>query len=81
MWPKAEGYSKEHDPDRLNPPKAIENFPKSDYEWLLRVINDMTLDENIRVLCARILSCTFANDLGWSSFRLISCTNAKPSSH
>ena len=81
MWPEPEGTSKADIPDHLDPPKAIENFPESDYNWLLQVINDMTLDENIRVLCARILSCTFANDLGRSSFRLISYTNAEPSSH
>jgi hypothetical protein len=53
--------------DQLEPPRVIKNFPSSDFEWLLKVIKDKTVSEDIRVLCARILSCTFATDLGTSS--------------
>ncbi|KAJ2915261.1 hypothetical protein MD484_g5137, partial [Candolleomyces efflorescens] len=65
------GVEPESVPDHLQPPKAIENFPKSDYEWLRRLIQDKTLHEDIRVLCARILSCTFANDLGCALMYLV----------
>ena len=53
--------------DQLEPPRVIKNFPSSDFEWLLKVIKDKTVSEDIRVLCARTLSCTFATDLGTSS--------------
>ncbi|KAJ2926514.1 hypothetical protein H1R20_g10576, partial [Candolleomyces eurysporus] len=55
----------------LKRPRAIENFPTSDFDWLRRVINDETLSEGIRVLGARILSCTFATDLGLALMYLV----------
>ncbi|KAJ2915262.1 hypothetical protein MD484_g5136, partial [Candolleomyces efflorescens] len=67
-WPGAEELLVRN---RLEPPKAIRDFPASDFEWLRTVIQDKTLDENIRFLCARILSCTFATNLGCALMYLV----------
>ncbi|RXW20413.1 hypothetical protein EST38_g5445 [Candolleomyces aberdarensis] len=55
----------------LKRPRAIKNFPESDFDWLRRVINDETLSKETRVLGARILSCTFAIDLGRALMYLV----------
>ncbi|KAJ2936508.1 hypothetical protein H1R20_g585, partial [Candolleomyces eurysporus] len=53
------------------PPRVIANFPSSECAWLIRVIQDITLSEDIRVLAARIFSCTFATDLGRALMYLV----------
>ncbi|RXW24317.1 hypothetical protein EST38_g1519 [Candolleomyces aberdarensis] len=52
-------------------PRIMGNFRSDDFDRLRRVIRDGTLSQGIRVVAARILSCTFATDLGRALMYLV----------
>ena len=50
--------------DPIEPPRHLKDASENDLKWLRDIVADETLDMKLRVLGARILSCTFARKLG-----------------
>ena len=50
--------------DPIEPPRHLGNASENDLKWLRDIVADEKVDEKVRVLGARILSCTFARKLG-----------------